>query len=519
MCGEFYPGWFDTWGYPHHRGGTDTYLKDLEYMLRSNASFSIYMADGGTSFGMWAGADTPFKPDTSSYDYDAPISEAGWCGEKYNKTRALLHRYLLPGEVLLEPDKAAESIAIPPFRLSETANVFDNLPLPVGAKQPDTMECYDQGRGCILYRTELKPGAEVTLSVGAVHDFAWIFLDGKQVGVMDRRSGRFAVRLPHRATAVQLDILVEAMGRVNFGKEVHDRKGVHGPIKIATAGGVVKELLDWKVFSLPLDGQQLLNLSWKNAYLPAAPAFWHGRFDLDKTGDTFLDLRSLGKGVLWVNGHCIARFWNIGPTQTAYVPGVWLKSGRNEVIVLDLIGPQNLTLAGLKYPILDQLRPELDFSHAQKANGILQLAMKNPVLTAKFDDDSKAQLAHLPEPTRGRQFGLEILSEYGDAAAAVAELDLLDATGQNIPHGQWTIAYVDSEEKLKEDGSAINAINGQVSDCWRSKQGKSHYLVIDLGSDQEIGAFKYTPSSSAPISRIESFRLYVGNDLVTPRLP
>ena len=99
MCGEFYPGWFDTWGAPHHLGNTANYLRDLEIMLKRNGSFSIYMAHGGTSFGLWAGCDRPFKPDTSSYDYDAPISEAGWVTEKFHKTRELLSRYLLPGEI------------------------------------------------------------------------------------------------------------------------------------------------------------------------------------------------------------------------------------------------------------------------------------------------------------------------------------------------------------------------------------------------------------------------------------
>src|SRR5262249_29292361 len=100
MCGEFYPGWFDTWGAPHHLGKTATYLADLSAMLGSGASFSIYMAHGGTTFGLWSGADRPFKPDTSSYDYDAPISEAGWPTKKFYQTRELLSVYQPFGEIL-----------------------------------------------------------------------------------------------------------------------------------------------------------------------------------------------------------------------------------------------------------------------------------------------------------------------------------------------------------------------------------------------------------------------------------
>jgi beta-galactosidase len=316
------------------------------------------------------------------------------------------------------------------------------------------------------------------------------------------------------------------MGRVNFGREIHDRKGVHGPVELATIDGDSHELTDWEIYRLPLDEHMTSNLIWKNIARPGEPAFWRGTFNLDKTGNTFLDLRTWGKGVLWINGHCLARFWNIGPTQTAFVPGAWLKTGRNEVIVLDLLVPQTPILAGLKEPILDQLRPELDFSDTRRSNGKLQLAMKIPALVGKFDDEPKPQEVHLPKPSKGKQFCLEILSNYGDkASVAIAELDLLDPRGQNIPHGQWTIAYVDSEERLKEDGSAMNAIDGQVSDCWRSKRSdtksnpQTHCLVIDLGSEQDVGGFRYTPSSSAPISRIENYRVFIGNDLVAPRLP
>jgi beta-galactosidase len=121
MCGEFYPGWFDTWGSPHHLGKTGQYLADLEYMLTNNASFSIYMAHGGTTFGFWTGADRPFKPDTSSYDYDAPISEAGWTTDKFFKTRDLFAKYLLPGETIPEPPAKTPVIAIPVVQVTEVA--------------------------------------------------------------------------------------------------------------------------------------------------------------------------------------------------------------------------------------------------------------------------------------------------------------------------------------------------------------------------------------------------------------
>ena len=178
MCGEFYPGWFDTWGAPHHLGNTPRYLADLESMLTNGESFSIYMAHGGTTFGLWSGADRPFKPDTSSYDYDAPISEAGWPTEKFFKTRELFAKYLLPGETIPEPPATNPVIAFAPVVVTECAPLFASLPKAIRDDQPRTMEKYDQGRGCILYRTTIPAGPAATLEAAGIHDFGFVFLDG-----------------------------------------------------------------------------------------------------------------------------------------------------------------------------------------------------------------------------------------------------------------------------------------------------------------------------------------------------
>jgi len=371
MCGEFYPGWFDTWGAPHHLGNTPRYLADLEYMLQHDESFSIYMAHGGTTFGLWSGADRPFKPDTSSYDYDAPISEAGWPTEKFFKTRELFAKHLLPGESLLPVPATNPVITIAPVEATQCAPVFANVPKAIRDEQPHTMEYYDQGFGCILYRTTIPKGPAATLEANAVHDFGFVFLDGKRIGVMDRRNNTFKVRLPERKKSTTLDILVEAMGRVNFGTEVHDRKGIHAPVKLGDA-----ELTGWRIYRLPLDAKMLVKLKYRAAGTPStasapsdnkrpraepvlgAPAFWRATVNIERPGDTFLDLRSWGKGVVWVNGHCLGRFWNIGPTQTAYTPGCWLHAGKNEIVILDLLAPEKPVIAGLEQPILNELHPE-----------------------------------------------------------------------------------------------------------------------------------------------------------------
>lgn len=204
MCGEFYPGWFDTWGVIHHSKSTpadvNRYLTDLEYMLANNNSFSIYMAHGGTTFGLWSGADGPFKPDTSSYDYDAPVSEAGWTTDKFFKTRDVISKHLLPGEKLPDPPAKNPVMAFPPVTDFQCAALRDNLPTPIEDQQPRGMEMYDQGYGWIMYRTTLPAGPAGTLEAKAVHDYGQILLDGQRIGFMDRRSNHFKVPLPARKT-------------------------------------------------------------------------------------------------------------------------------------------------------------------------------------------------------------------------------------------------------------------------------------------------------------------------------
>ena len=521
ICSEFYPGWFDTWGQTHHLGNAPKYLADLDYMLSHDASFSIYMAHGGTTFGLWSGCDRPFKPDTSSYDYDAPISEAGWATPKFFQTRELFAKYLLPGETLPEPPAPNPVISFAPVELKAVAPVFENLPAAVKDGTPRNMEAYDQGYGCILYRTKIPAGAATPLEAAAIHDFGYVFLDGKRVGILDRRSSSAKILLPERAAEAQLDILVEPQGRINFGPEMADRKGLIAPVKL---GGEV--LTDWEIFNLPLDDKMLAGLKFQTANRQSAignqPAFWRGTFNLEKAGDTFLDLRGWGKGDLWVNGHCLARYWNIGPTQTAYAPGCWLHAGENEIIILDVLGPQSPEIAGLEKPILDQLRPQLDFLKTHRPVVKLNLDSALPVYRGSFAPGADTQEIKFAAPATGKYFCLESLNaQDGKPYAAVAELDLLDAAGNPISHNGWTIAYVDSEERVGEDGSAENAIDGQTPNYWHTEwqdasPGHPHRLILNLGKSQTISGFRYVPrqGDNSVAGRIKDYRIYVGDALV-----
>ena len=513
MNGEFYPAWFDMWGRSHRVSNVNSFVGDLESMLKHDQSFSIYMAHGGTSFGLWAGADRPFSPDTSSYDYDAPISEAGWASPgKYEQVRELMAKHLLPGETMPEVPAANPVIEIPRFSLKEAAPVLKNLSASIKDENPKTMEFYGQSRGDIIYRTTLPAGPAGLLSVKEIHDFAWIFIDSKKVGIMDRRGKHYQVKLPARSKPVQLDILIEAMGRVNFGTEIFDRKGLHGPVQFAG-----KDLLKWEIFSLPLDNAQLASLHYQAATASADPAFWRGNFNIEKPGDTFLDVSSWGKGVAWINGHCLGRFWNIGPTQTMYVPGPWLKSGSNEVVVLDLLGPVKPELAGLTQPILDQVRQELDFARKSRATGTFSEKPTTPAAQGRFKPDAEWQEVRFDKPQKGRYLCLEALNAEKGNNAAIAELDALDAKGAVLSKNKWSILWVSSEETAAEPGDAENMLDGQPSSIWHSEYKQNnpnfpHRVVIDLGEPTDLGGIRYLArSGSGTPGRIKDYRVYVSD--------
>jgi beta-galactosidase len=324
--------------------------------------------------------------------------------------------------------------------------------------------------------------------------------------------------LPARDQEAQLDILVEPMGRINFGPEMADRKGLIAPVRLGD-----ETLKDWEIFNLPLDDKMLAGLKFTGARPETnTPAFWRGTFALEQAGDTFLDLHNWGKGDLWVNGHCLGRFWNIGPTQTAYVPGCWLRAGENQIVILDFTGPVSPEIAGLGMPVLDELHPEKDFAKTHRPAVKLKLDSATPVCTGSFAPGADTQEIKFSAPATGKFFCLESLNaQDGKPSAAVAELDLLDAGGNAISHNGWTIACVDSEERTAEDGSAENAIDGQTANFWHTEWKNAspnhpHFLTLNLGRSQTVSGFRYVPRQGEGGGRIKDYRVFMGDDLVQP---
>ena len=366
MCSEFWSGWFDHWGRKHETRPAKDMVQGIKDMLDRNISFSLYMTHGGTTFGHWGGANNPaYSAMCSSYDYDAPISEAGWTTEKFFLLRDLLKNYLPAGESLPELPAALPVIEIPEIHFNKVAPLFSNLPEAKQTVDIQPMEQFNQGWGTILYRTTLSEAtpAGTVLKITEVHDWAQIYADGKLLARLDRLKGEFTTILPALKKGTQLDILVEAMGRVNFDKSIHDRKGITEKVELVS-GNQAKELKNWAVYNFPVDYSFIKDKKYNDTkILPAMPAYYKSTFKLDKVGDTFLDMSTWGKGMVWVNGHAMGRFWEIGPQQTLFMPGCWLKEGENEILVLDLKGPAKASIKGLKKPILDVLREKAPETH------------------------------------------------------------------------------------------------------------------------------------------------------------
>ncbi|HWC97622.1 MAG TPA: beta-galactosidase family protein [Candidatus Sulfopaludibacter sp.] len=342
MCGEFWAGWFDHWGEKHHTTAPARTAQGLEWMLSRGISCNLYMVHGGTSFGYMSGANYSrvYEPDISSYDYDSPLDEAGRPTAKFQALRDVIRKHLPENTQLPELPAPLPMVEIPRFELRESCAVTARLLNPVRSPKPLPMEMVGQSYGFILYRKHVDRAMKGTLEITEARDFAVVSQGARRFGTLDRRKQQNKLDVD-LAAGEPLDILVENMGRINFGPRlVNDRKGITEKV---TLNG--EELKDWEIFSLPFADPAKLPFSSKTA---AGPALHRGTFQLTELGDTFLDMRGWGKGVAWVNGHNLGRYWKIGPQQSLFVPAPWMKRGANQVIVLDLEEGGKRSLAGGK---------------------------------------------------------------------------------------------------------------------------------------------------------------------------
>lgn len=336
FCSELYPGWLTHWGEKWQRPDTTALLRDVKWLMDNKKSFNFYVIHGGTNFGYWAGANSfnpsQYQPCVTSYDYDAPINEMGQATPKYDALRNLLAKYQPAKQKLPAIPAPVPVIEIPEIQLTASASVWDNLPEAIQSPQPKPMEMLGQKGGFILYRTNLTGHKKGKLQITELHDYATVFVDGKYVGKLDRTKAENIIELPASTSAnPQLDILVEGMGHINYAEYMIDRKGITDRVSL---NGMT--LMDWQIFALPFDKTYLSDLKFLPSEATRPGTFFKGEFYLNKTGDTYLDVSQWKKGAIWVNGHNIGRYWEIGPQRRLYCPAPWLKKGKNEIVIFDL---------------------------------------------------------------------------------------------------------------------------------------------------------------------------------------
>jgi len=370
MVAEFYPGWLSHWAEPFPKVEATKIVKQTEAFLKNNISFNFYMVHGGTNFGFTSGANYnkqhDIQPDLTSYDYDAPISEAGWATPKYNALRKLMLEHV-PYKVPTVPSPMPV-ITIPSIQLNKVANVLDLAAQIKGTEgnQPLTFEQMNQPYGYMIYSRQFNQPIQGTLQIQGLRDYAVVYVDGEKVGELNRYTKNYeiAIDIPFNAT---LQIIVENMGRINYGAEiVHNNKGIISPIKIndTEISG------NWVTTPLPMDkapdltvpakGLQIIENTVANqnklTALEGLPVLYQGTFDLTETGDTFIDMEKWGKGIIFINGINIGRYWHVGPQQTLYIPGVYLKKGQNNIVIFEQQHDHLQTaVATTKQPVLEKL--------------------------------------------------------------------------------------------------------------------------------------------------------------------
>lgn len=516
MCAEYYPAWFDTWGQAHHYAKSDReFFGPIGWMFDHRVSFSLYMAHGGTSFGGWVGCRNPFVPNVTSYDFEAPINENGRANPSYAKYRERAMRHLNEGESI--PDQPADipTKAYGAVAMARVASVESLVKSELKMERPQFMEKLGQGFGLVSYERMLAPEEGGLLNVDELHDFGYVFLDGKRIGVLDRRHRGIRPRI-YRSKENRprlLQIVVEAMGRINSSSGMEDRKGLSGRVCLDKT-----ELAGWTARMIPLDpdGEDILGRA-KTPASPLAPSvsdspsLYVGKLDVsgETPSDTFLDMTAWTKGIAWVNGHNLGRFWSIGPQQTLYVPGCWLRKGGNEIVVLDFFGPRGkCEVDFVGKAVLDVLQLDTDFNHVRREHE--KFAGGEEVAAGTFPSGDESQVVMFGKGVRGNYFTLLAVTTY-DAKnlVTISELAFLDRDGNPMNALDVQITGVDSEEEIREDGVAENAVDGQIEAFWlTSSRTLPHWIEFHVPAKAEVFGFRYTPRQGKDIGRIKDWKFF-----------
>ena len=520
MCSEFWSGWFDKWGARHETRPAKDMVAGIDEMLSKGISFSLYMTHGGTSFGHWAGANSPgFAPDVTSYDYDAPINEYGEPTEKYWLLRKTLQKYS-DKKLPAVPGKAADIISIPKMTLQNAAPIYMGVDSIAESRDVQTFEEMNMGYGSMIYNTKLPEIADGSMLHINGHDYVQVFINGNYIGKIDRVKNERSLPLPATRKGDQLTMLVEGMGRINFGRAIKDFKGLVDDVTLtAKVDGdeLTWNLKDWRMRRIADDYQtahRAITTPRNDIALsdntPSKIGYYRATFRLSKTGDTFLNMETWGKGQVYVNGHALGRFWSIGPQQTLYCPGCWLKKGENEIVVLDVVGPKQPVVWGQTKPELDKLQLEKSAKH-NNIGDKPDLNSATPVAKGVMKSGNGWQTVNFNSAATGRYLAIECLNTHDGKPVAIAELYAQGNDGKRLSRDQWDVKYANSEN-LQGNHTGDKAFDLQESTYWQTEKDASapHLLVIDLGAEQTIKALEYLPrmEQGAPGS-VKEFKVYI----------
>ncbi len=333
FCMEFWNGWFDHWGAPHHVRSAEEATAALEEILDAGGSVNFYMAHGGTSFGVTAGANHhgSYTPTITSYDYDAPIDEAGRATPKFWAYREAIGRRRPVTAEVPAPFPVLPTRRVVLTEATPLTAALDASPIPaLETGRPPTFEELGIEHGVARYRGRIPgPRQAYELSLPGLADRAHVRVGGELLGVVDRTEAQtFTVEVP--AEGVDVEILVESMGRVNYGPWLGERKGLVGGVSHGQ-----QSIHGWETTALPLADLPDLGATVPPTDVDGA-AFYRGTFEADGPADTFVSTADWGKGYVWVNGFNLGRYWSAGPQRTLYVPAPVIRAGANEIVVLEL---------------------------------------------------------------------------------------------------------------------------------------------------------------------------------------
>ncbi|MDT8715960.1 beta-galactosidase [Clostridium sp. 19966] len=336
MCMEFWDGWFTPWGGNAGKRDAKETAEELDKIL-SRGHVNFYMFHGGTNFGFMNGANyyDKLEPDVTSYDYDSPLSESGDITPKYEECRKVISKYADIPKVRLSAQ--ISKLAYGKIRVNQKVALFNTLHTISSKQYCDytlPMEKLGQNYGYILYHSNVGRGRKVEdFKILGANDRAKVYVNEKEVFTQyDLELGKSAEIIFDKEENNLLDILVENMGRVNFGEKLNaQRKGISYGVEIdkhAHAG--------WEHYTLPLDN--INQVDFNLGYKTGVPAFYKFELEVENLGDTFLKLDGWGKGCVFINDFNIGRFWEIGPQNTLYIPAPLLKKGKNEIVIFETEG-------------------------------------------------------------------------------------------------------------------------------------------------------------------------------------